>query len=114
MEKKYLNFVDDTLYAPPVDAPLYNASSTSYSQSTPQNLTTAPPQTQGDVWSKLGSFVGGLLGTNKVAATPTYRPVVTTPVYKPPTSSTSWVMPVVLVGVLAVGGYMVYKKYGKK
>ena len=118
MKKKYLNFIDDNSNATtaPVDAPVDTSATTNYSQAAPQNLTTAPPTAPApDLWSKIGSLIGGILGTNKAAATPTYRPVVTTPVNKPSTaSSTSWVMPVVVIGVIAVGGFMVYKKYAKK
>lgn len=115
MKKKYLNFVDDISNTPPADAPVDASATSNSSQATPQNLTTVMPPQQPDIWSKIGSLIGGILGTNKSSVTPINRPIVTTPVNKPSTaSSTSWVMPVVVIGAIAVGGFMVYKKYGKK
>lgn len=112
MKKKYLNFVDDASNIPTQDAPIDNSAAVN-SQAIPQNLTTAATA-QPDIWSKLGSLIGGILGTNKQAsAMPVYRPVVTAPVNKPATSS-SILIPIVVIGALAIGGYMVYKKYEKK
>jgi hypothetical protein len=102
-KKVYKNFVEDA----PVVEPL-----TANGRLVQQTLTTPQPVI---AWQKAGEFLGGLLGTNKANASSVYRPNVTNPNYVAPVQKqSSMLVPIVVIAVVAVGGFFAYKHFSKK